>query len=138
MDTMGRRKHGRGTKLSETLFWTLCNIFRISFSFQETGTNLRSLNTEGRFPRYLVSFFANLSFEVTQFDFVVGPLSMFAVNSMTLKGASESMIEKIYIDTKTTPDSEKVERQARVGLIVTEEIPEERTIAYLPAGNYKL
>jgi hypothetical protein len=63
---------------------------------------------------------------------------MFAVNSMTLKSASDAMMEKIYIDTKTTPDSEKVESQARVGLTVTETIPEERTIAYLPAGNYKL
>ena len=55
MDTMGRRKLGQRTILSETLSWTLCNIFRISSSFQATGTNLRSLNTEGRFPRYLAS-----------------------------------------------------------------------------------
>jgi alkaline phosphatase D len=92
----------------------------------------------GKIPEISGKLFASLSFEVTQFDFIVGPLSMFAVNSMTLKSASDAMMEKIYIDTKTTPDSEKVESQARVGLTVTETIPEERTIAYLPAGNYKL
>lgn len=63
---------------------------------------------------------------------------MFAVKSMTLKDQTVATIEKIYIDTITTPDSEVVDDKSRVGLSVSETIPEERAIRYIPDGNYKL
>jgi hypothetical protein len=57
---------------------------------------------------------------------------MFALNSMTLRTQSADLIEKKYVDTRIDADG------ATVHVEVTESIPEERTIHYIPSGNYKL
>ncbi|KAG8837073.1 hypothetical protein FRB91_007085 [Serendipita sp. 411] len=61
----------------------------------------------------------------------VSPISMFALNSMTLHSKSIRTIEKTYLDTIYDVNGASLE------VTVTESIPEERAIHYIPSGNYK-
>lgn len=61
----------------------------------------------------------------------VSPISMFALNSMTLHKQSAATMEKTYIDTIYDSEGTSVEVTA------IEHIPEERAIQYIPSGNYK-
>jgi hypothetical protein len=57
---------------------------------------------------------------------------MFALKSMTLRARSEATLTKTYIDTIFDANGTALEVTA------FEQIPEERAIQYIPAGNYKL
>jgi len=95
-------------------------------------TNSLSLSIEERFQKFLVSNATLSSFELVLTFALVSPISMFAVNSMTLHAKSEATMEKTYLDTISTVDGTKLEVTA------IEHIPEERAIHYIASGNYKL